>query len=255
MRQRTLVARTLVYGALLGLWAAVAWSRPGSIPGPLAVLDTLIAGLHHGRFVESAMATLCRLGLGFGLSAIVGVTLGLLLGRTRLLDETVDPLVVGMAAIPAPCWLPVAFLWLGPVEGAVVFVVVMSTVFPIALGVRAGVRNTPPGFLHVARNLGTSGMSLYTQVILPAAKPAVLATFKRGWWLAWGSLIVGELFQHSLGLGGLLQAGGDRGDVALILAVMILVLVLGLVVDLIVFGVAERRVRTQWGGTPDDHVG
>jgi NitT/TauT family transport system permease protein len=90
-------------------------------------------------------------------------------------------------------------------------------------------------------------MSLYTQVILPAATPAVLPALRRAWWLAWWSLIAAELFQSSLGLGGLLQAGGERGDVAQILAVMILVLALGLVVDRIVFGVAERRVRTQWG--------
>jgi NitT/TauT family transport system permease protein len=210
------------------------------------VLDTLIAGIRGGRFVEGAMATLCRLGLGFGISLIVGVILGLLLGRARVLDETLEPLVLGMAAVPAPCWLPVAFLCFGPVERAVVFVVVMSAVFPIALGVRAGIRDTPPRFLHVARNLGASGVRLYTQVVLPAAKPAMLAALKRGWWLAWWSLIAAELFQRSLGLGGLLQAAGDRSDLAQILAVMILVLALGLAVDLLVFGLAERRLHAQW---------
>lgn len=247
MRQRTLVARVLVYGALLAIWAAVSWSRPGLVPGPFAVLDTLIAGLRGGRFVEGAMATFCRLGVGFGISLIVGVTLGLLLGRAPLLDETLEPLVLGMAAIPAPCWLPVAFLWFGPVERAAVFVVVMSASFPIALGVRGAIRDTPPRFLHVARNLGTSGVGLYTQVILPAAKPSVLAALKRGWWLAWWSLIAAELFQRSLGLGGLLQAGGDRSDAAQLLAVVILVLALGLTIDLLAFGLAERRLRTQWG--------
>ena len=244
---RTLVARALVYSALLGLWAAVAWCRPGFLPAPRAVLEALMAGLRGGLFVEGAMATLCRLGFGFGVAVVAGVTLGLLLGRARLLDEIFEPLVLGMAAIPAPCWLPVAFLWFGAVERAVVSVVGMSTVFPIALGVRAGVRDTPPGFLRTARNLGASSVSLYTQVILPAATPAVLAALRRAWWLAWWSLIAAELFQSSLGLGGLLQAGGERGDVAQILAVMILVLALGLVVDRIVFGVVERRVRTQWG--------
>jgi len=246
MRQR-IAARVLVYGALLGLWAAVARSGPGFLPDPLVVLDTLGAGVRDGLLVEGAMATLWRLGLGFGISVTVGVTLGLLLGRARLLDETLQPIALGMAAIPGPCWLPVAFLWLGPVERAVVLVVVMSTVFPIALGVRAGVRDSPPEFLRAARNLGASGVSLYTQVILPAAEPAVVAALKRGWWLAWWSLIAAELFQRSPGIGGLLQAGSDRSDVAQILAVMILVLALGLVVDLVVFGLAERRLRTQWG--------
>jgi NitT/TauT family transport system permease protein len=170
-----------------------------------------------------------------------------LLGRARLLDETLEPLVLGMAAIPAPCWIPVAFLWFGPVERAVVFVVVMGTAFPIGLGVRAGIRDTPPRFLHVARNLGTSGVRLYKQVILPAATPAVLAALKRGWWLAWWSLIAAELFQRSLGLGGLLRAAGDRSNLAQILAVVILVLALGLAVDLVVFGLVERHLRAQWG--------
>lgn len=243
-------ARIAFYAALLALWEGIA--RTGVwpeylFPGPGVVVDTLVRGLGSGLFVQGVLVSLHRILLGYGISVIVGVTLGLLLGRVRLLDETVGTLVLGLQALPSVCWLPLAILWFGLNERAIVFVVVMGALFSITLGVEEGVKNTPPRYLQAARNLGARGLALYTQVILPAAQPAILSGLKQGWSFAWRSLMAGELLYYTLSLGNLLQAGRDLNDAAQVMAVMLLIVAVGVTIDRLCFAPVERRTRERWG--------
>jgi NitT/TauT family transport system permease protein len=176
-----------------------------------------------------------------------GVGLGLLIGRSRILEETVGSLVVGLQSLPSVCWLPLAILWLGLNERAISCVVIMGALFSITLGVDAGVKNTPPRYVKAARNLGATGFALYWQVILPAALPAILAGLKQGWAFAWRSLMAGELIFYSLSLGNLLQTGRDLNDVAMVMSVMGMIVFVGVTVDQVLFSPIERRVRARWG--------
>jgi NitT/TauT family transport system permease protein len=193
------------------------------------------------------LVSLKTVAIGYGLSVVLGVTLGLLIGRHRLLEETLGSLVMGLQALPSVCWLPLAILWIGLNERAIIFVVVMGALFSITLGVDAGVKNTPPLYVQAARNLGTRGVGLYWQVILPAALPAILGGLKQGWSFAWRSLMAGELLFYSLSLGNLLQTGRDLNDVAMVVSVMALIISIGVAVDRLVFAPLERRVRRRWG--------
>jgi NitT/TauT family transport system permease protein len=243
-------ARATFYVGLLVVWEAASRSGlcPGDIlPGPLPVLEALAAGVRGGLFVEAALVSLYRIALGFGIALVLGVAVGLVLARAPLMDETLGTLVLGLQALPAVCWLPLAFLWFGTSEHAIVFVVVMAALASIALGVDAGVKDTPPLYLRAARNLGATGLALYTQVVLPAAKPAVLQGVKQGWFAAWRALMAAELLYYSLGLGNLLQAGRDLNDAARVIAVMLVIVAVGVAVDRIVFAPAERRIRERWG--------
>ena len=123
----------------------------------------------------------------------------------------------------------------------------MGALFSIALGVEAGVRNTPPLYLRAARTLGARGASIYWDVILPAALPAVLSGLKQGWTFAWRSLMAGELLFFTLSLGNLLQTGRDLNDAAEVMAVMLVIIIVGVTIDQLVFAPAERRVRARWG--------
>src|SRR5207237_6091703 len=142
-------------------------------PGPLAVLNALVDGFQSGQFLQASLVSLQRLAVGYGISLVIGVALGLLIARSRLFEETVGSLVLGLQALPSVCWLPLAILWLGLSESAIIFVVVMGALFSITLGVEAGVKNTSPIYLKAARNMGAQGIALYTQAILPAAMPAI----------------------------------------------------------------------------------
>jgi NitT/TauT family transport system permease protein len=88
---------------------------------------------------------------------------------------------------------------------------------------------------------------LYTQVVLPAALPAILSGLKQGWTFAWRSLMAGELLFFTLSLGNLLQTGRDLNDAAQVMAVMVVIIGVGVTIDQIVFAPVERRVRERWG--------
>jgi NitT/TauT family transport system permease protein len=246
----TALRRGVFYLLLLALWEGVVRAGlypPYLFPSPFIVLQTLADGVTSGLFVTAALVSMQRIAIGYALSLIIGVPLGLLLGRVRLLDETVGSLVIGIQALPSVCWLPLAILWLGLNERAIIFVVVMGALFSITLGVADGVRNTPPLYLRAARTLGARGLAIYTEVVLPAALPAVLAGLKQGWAFAWRSLMAGELLYFTLSLGNLLQTGRDLNDVAQVMAVMLVIIVVGVTIDRVLFAPWERRVRARWG--------
>ncbi len=242
--------RLVFYSALIGLWAAVAHAEiwpPWLFPGPFTVFEALIDGLRSGTFITGTLVSLRRLLIGYSISLALGLTLGLLIGRNKALDQTIGSLVLGLQALPSVCWLPLAILWFGLSERAIIFVVVLGALFSITLGVEAGVKNTPPLYLKAARTLGARGPALYTQVILPAALPAILSGLKQGWSFAWRSLMAGELLYFTLSLGNLLQTGRDLNDAAQVMAVMLLIVIVGVSIDQAIFAPIERRIRERWG--------
>ncbi len=244
------VRRGAFFILLLALWQGLAMTGiwPDYLfPGPLAVFGALVDGFQGGQFLQASLVSLQRLAIGYSISLVIGVVLGLLIGRVRLLEETVGSLILGLQALPSVCWLPLAILWLGLSEQAIIFVVVMGALFSITLGVDAGVKNTPPIYLKAARNLGARGVALSAQVILPAAMPAILNGLKQGWTFAWRSLMAGELIYFSLSLGNLLQTGRDLNDASQVMAVMVVIIVIGVTIDRLVFAPFERRVRSRWG--------
>src|SRR5437667_7751595 len=240
------VRRGAFFILLLALWQGLAMTGiwPDYLfPGPLAVFGALVDGFQGGQFLQASLVSLQRLAIGYSISLVIGVVLGLLIGRVRLLEETVGSLILGLQALPSVSWLPLAILWLGLSEQAIIFVVVMGALFSITLGVDAGGKNTPPIYLQAARNLGTRGVALTTQVILPSALPSILSGLKQGWSFAWRSLMAGELLYFTLSLGNLLQTGRDLNDAAQVMAVMLLIILLGVTIDGLIFAPIERRVR------------
>src|SRR5260370_38257596 len=142
-------------------------------PGTAGVLEAVVDGFQHGQFLQAALVSLQRLVIGYSISIGIGMVLGLLIGRFRGLEETVGSLMLGLQALPSVCWLPLAILWLGLSEQAIIFVVVMGALFSITLGVEAGIKNTPSIYLKAARNLGAGGVALSLQDVLPARSPAI----------------------------------------------------------------------------------
>ncbi len=245
------VLRKLVfYVSLLALWqlfVSLGLWPTYIFPSPLGVIQTLARGFRNGTFLVGITVSMERILIGFGLSAILGMMLGLALGRVRLLDQTVGSLVLGLQALPSICWLPLALLWFGLNEQAILFVVVMGALLSITLATEAGVKNTPPLYLRAARNLGARGWKLYALVILPAALPAILTGMKLGWSFAWRSLMAAELLYVSLGLGHLLTIGRELNDMSQVVAVMLVIIAIGLAVDRLIFAPIESRVRERWG--------
>jgi sulfonate transport system permease protein len=235
---------------LLLLWQGISISGiwPSFLfPGPLAVATNLVTGFQSGIYITAILVSLRRLAIGYGISVALGVILGLVIGRNRYLQETLGSLVLGLQALPSVCWIPLALLWLGLSEQAMIFVVVMGALFSITLGVDSGVKNTPPLYLKAATNMGARGFALASQVILPAALPAILSGLKQGWTFAWRSLMAAELIYQTVSLGTQLESGRDFNDTSQIFAVMLIIIVIGVAIDTLIFAPLELRVRERWG--------
>ncbi len=209
--------------------------------------QSLWAGFADGSYPFAIAISLRRLAIGYVISLAVGIPLGLLLGRVRLVQDTVGSVVLGLQALPSICWLPLALLWFGLSERAILFVVVMGAMLSLSLATADGVRNTSPLYLRAALTLGARGWQLYPTVILPAALPAIVSGMKIGWSFAWRSLMAGELLYVSLGLGQLLTMGRELNDMSQVIAVMFIIIALGLLVDRALFASIERRLRERWG--------
>lgn len=235
---------------LLVAWALLArfgpWP-PYLLPGPIEVGQALLAGLADGSIVRGALVSLRRLAIGFGISVLAGVVIGLLNARFALMRETLGLLVLGLQALPSICWLPLALLWFGLNESAVIFVVVMGSLLSVALAVEDAVRNIPAIYLRAARNLGATGFDLYRRVVLPASLPTVVSGLKQGWSFAWRALMAGELLFVGPGLGRLLMLGRDLNDMAQVIAIMLVIVTIGLAFDRLLFSRLEGRLRREWG--------
>ena len=242
--------RLAFFVALLAVWEGLyrlhLWP-PYVFPSMSSVASSLISGFADGSYPRAIAVSLRRILFGYGLSLVVGIPLGLLLGRVKSVQVTLGSIVLGLQALPSICWLPLALLWFGLSERAILFVVVMGAVLSVTLSTADGVRNTPPLYLRAARTMGARGLRLYTGVILPAALPAIISGMKLGWSFAWRSLMAGELLYVSRGLGQLLTMGRELNDMAQVIAVMSVIIALGLLVDRAVFAPVERRVRERWG--------
>ncbi|MEW6144649.1 MAG: ABC transporter permease [Thermodesulfobacteriota bacterium] len=248
--KRKIILLTVFYLLLVAVWEGVAALKlwPSYLfPSPLSVLRSLIAGFQDNSFTIGILESMKRVLIGYGLSIVGGVLIGLAIGRVKVLDETVGTIVLGFQALPSICWLPIALLWFGLSESAIVLVVVLGSLFAITIGVDSGVKNVPPIYLRAARTMGAGGFDLYTRVIIPAAMPSIISGLKQGWSFAWRALMAGELLYVSIGLGHLLTMGRELNDISQIIAVMIIIIVIGITVDRFVFTKLENRVRERWG--------
>ena len=240
----------IFYSALIGLWALLAklhiWP-PYLFPPPWGVAEALWAGFQDHSFWIGIAVTMKRMVIGYGLSVILGMVLGLAVASNKFLEETLGGLLVSLQSLPSICWIPLAVLWFGLTEKAILFVVLMGSLLSVTIAMEDGRKQMPKIFGMAGRNLGASGFRLFWYVFLPASLPYIVSGLKQGWAFGWRSLIQAEMIFLSLGLGQLLMMGRDLNDMSQVLAVMILIIVVGYLVDGLVFRTVERTVAEQVG--------
>ena len=237
-----------IVGAIL-VWAAVAAATSTSaIPSPAAVWSAFLDGMRDGSIPDAAIKTLIRLAFSFVTAVIVGVALGLGLALNEFARRAIRPLVVALQITPFVAWVPLAVIWFGATERAVVFVAIVGAFPAMTLATIQAIRQVPPLYQRAGRTLGAGGWALYRDVIFPAAMPGVMAGLQQAWGFAWKALMAGELIvaaAGAAGLGRLLDTEG--GDVPALLAALAVILVIGVAVDYLLFGQLDRRIRRRRG--------
>jgi NitT/TauT family transport system permease protein len=240
----------IFYVAVIGAWWAVAgaeiWS-PYLFPAPDSVFRALMTNLENGQIPAAVIASLQRMAIGYVASFVLGMLLGILIASSKWANETIGGVVLGVQSLPSITWLPLAVLWFGLSEQAIIFVVLMGSTFSIAISARAGIQGIPPLLQRAAGTLGASRRQAYLYVVLPGMIPAMVQGMKQGWSFAWRSLMAGELLFVSAGLGHLLDVGRNLNNISMVFSVMFVIVIVGVAVDRLIFGRAESWVRERWG--------
>jgi NitT/TauT family transport system permease protein len=243
----------LFFAALVALWkvatVASGWS-PVLLPPPERVAEYLWGALQDGTLLLASAVTLKRLLLGYAIGVAIGVPIGLLNSTSDLFQDTLGALALGLQTLPSVCWIPLALLWFGQTEGAMLFVVIMGTVGSVVIATSTGARSIPPIYTRVARTMGSEGLDKWTRVILPASLPFLVTGMKQGWAFAWRSLMAAEIYVTILtgfGLGHLLHYCRELSAMDQVIGIMLVIVVIGLVTDKSLFAPCERFMHRRWG--------
>jgi sulfonate transport system permease protein len=234
-------------------WQIVVWTgwRPEYVlPGPREVFSRFFDDLGEATTWRAIGTTMQRAATGFGVAVLVGALVGLAVTRFRILRSAIGSLITGIQTMPSIAWFPLAMLLFQLSERAILFVVVIGAAPSVANGVISGVDHIPPLWLRAGRVLGAKGVSMYRHIVLPALWPSFLVGLKQGWAFAWRSLMAGELLviiANKPSIGSRLEFERQFADSAGLISVMLIILIIGILVDSLVFGTIDRRIRRRRG--------
>lgn len=239
---------------VLALWqlAVVTEVKPSwALPSPAMVWDALRLQWDAGTITQSVLNSLRRAFIGFGISLIVAVPLGILVARVRTIRTVLGPVLAGLQQLPSVAWVPASIIWFGLTNTTIYAVVLLGAVPSIANGLVAGIDQIPPIYLRAGQVLGARGIDTVRFILLPAALPGFLAGLEQGWAFSWRSLMAAELIAVSPvlgpGLGQMLDTGRTLGDMSLVLGAIILILAVGVAVERLVFAPIRQRVLRNRG--------
>jgi NitT/TauT family transport system permease protein len=239
---------------ILGLlWEAYARYLDNALLFP-TLTDTLKSLLDHirdGSLIVRVWTSIKVLLLGYAAGITLAGILTTLAINTRLGTDLLETLTAMFNPLPAIALLPLALIWFGLGAGSLIFVLVHSVMWAVALNTHAGFLSVSPTMRMVGRNYGLRGLSYVFKILVPAAFPSILTGLKIGWAFAWRTLIAAELvFGVASGKGGLgwfIYESRTVLDIAAVFAGLLTVIVIGLVVENLVFRLIERRTVRKWG--------
>jgi NitT/TauT family transport system permease protein len=248
--------RSVVRGMLALLVAAAAYetiARSGIFPKALLPLLETVAGrlfdmLADGSMLWHASYTLARMLTGFALAVVVGLPLGILMGRVRAVEGFFLPLVSALMPIPSLAWVPVFILWFGLGNTVAVLVVCYAAMFPMVLNAWSGVRSVNQLWLRAAGAMGADETALFWKVMLPGAAPFIIGGLRQAFQRSWIAVVGAEMIASSdWGLGWVIYDAKEFLNADVMLASLAVIGAIGFVFERLVFGSLERATVLRWG--------
>lgn len=234
---------TLAILVLLLLWQLLCSGSKPALPPPTKVVqDTweLIVdpffnngGTDVGLFWQIA-ASLQRVAIGFSLSAIVGIGLGVLLGSSRLVYIAIDPVFQVLRTVPPLAWLPISLAAMKENEPAAIFVIFITAVWPILINTAVGVQQVPEDYRNVAKVLKLSKIEYFTNILLPSTVPYIFTGLKIGIGLSWLAIVAAEMLIGGVGIGFFIWDAWNSSLISEIIIALIYVGIVGLLLDRVI---------------------
>lgn len=230
---RASIPSLTVLALLIGVWwLAVVATQSVIFPLPWQVLTGTVELIADGTLWDHIGASLARVGVGFGLAVILAVPLGLWMGRVRGAFMTLNPLFQILRPISPIAWIPIAILWFGVGNASPIYLIFISSVFPMIVQTTTGVHTIEERYLRAAQNFGVSRRTFFLRVVLPATLPQIVVGMRIALGVAWLVVVAAEMIALRSGLGYLIidsRNAGNRYD--LVIAGMVIIGLIGLGLD------------------------
>ena len=250
-------ARSVLLGVAFPVALVIAWHllvvQTGTklVPTPWTVgvmmWDFAFGGIHDdafsGTILTHLFASMLRVYGGFGLAILVGIPLGLLIGKVPVMRQLLDPTLSLLRPIPVTAWLPMSMIFFGLGPRSAVFLVFLGAFYPVLLNTIFGVRSVDSKLFEAASMLGCDGTRMFQQIVLPAAMPSIFNGIRLGHGFAWILIVVGEMTGVPTGLGSVIMDGRTLSRTDLVITGMIIIGVAGFLCDRIIVAINNRVLR------------
>lgn len=218
------------------------------VPGIPAIAEAFVELVRNGVLEAAAVATLYRLGAGFLIAAVLGVSIGIAMGRRQWVEDTLVPIVTFLYPIPGLAYAPLFVLWFGLGDTPTILLVGISSCFTVIINTWKGVKAVKPIWLRSAEVMGAANRELFWRVVLPAALPYILIGLRLGLAQAWRILIAVEMLMSvQQGLGWLIFGAQTFLNTDVMLATIAVIGVIGILLERQVFARVERYTVVRWG--------
>jgi NitT/TauT family transport system permease protein len=250
-RRRSIVRGTLTLLVTAAIYEAVA--RSGVVPKALLptlpkIAGTLIDMVAEGTMVWHAFYTLSRLLAGFTLAVMIGLPLGILMGRVRAVERFFLPLMSALMPIPSLAWVPVFILWFGLGNTVAVLIVCYAALFPMVFNAWSGVRAVNQLWLRAAGAMGAGEAALFWKVMLPGASPFIITGLRQAFQRSWIAVVGAVMIAGSdWGLGWVIYDAKEFLNADVMLASLAVIGAIGFAFERLVFGSLEQATVQRWG--------
>jgi NitT/TauT family transport system permease protein len=245
--------KLLVLVVLAALWESYArWlNNELLVPTFLDTARALLDGVRSGIIVDRALQSIRVLLMGYSVGILVAAVLTFAAISTKIGTDFLETMTAMFNPLPAIALLPLSLIWFGLGTGSLVFVLVHSVLWAVALNTHGGFRSVSMTHRMVGRNYGLGGLFFIAKILVPAAFPSILAGLKIGWAFAWRTLIAAELvFGTTSGQGGLgwfIFESKNQLQIADVFAGLLAIILIGLFVENVIFRFIETKTVQRWG--------
>ena len=241
------LARFVIIGGFLLLWeiASGRWIEPFLISSPTRILSSLVTGFREGDLFQHTWVTFQEIAIGFPMGAISGIALGYWFGRSRLLAEIFEPIIIALNGIPRTAVAPLFIVWLGIGLWSKVGVVFLLTFFLNFFNTYTGMRQMDREYIDLASLMGVKGWKLTFKVIFPAISPYVFTGIRTSIPFAVIGAIVGEFVASTEGLGFFIRMSAGIFKTADVFVGIIVLMIMVIILDRIAEMIEKRALRWQ----------
>ena len=232
----------------IGIWAIVAQTSP-QLPGPGKVFRSAIDVFAKPFYIKgpndqgvgwNILNSLQRVGMGFGLAALIGIPMGFLLGRFRFLHAMASPVISLLRPVSPLAWLPIGLLVFKAANPAAIWVIFISSIWPMIINTAVGVQRVPQDYLNVARVLNLSEWKVMTRILFPAVLPYTLTGIRLSIGVAWLVIVAAEMLTGGVGIGFWVWDEWNNLNVDHIIIAIFIVGVVGLLLEQMLLLLARR---------------